>query len=253
MTKKLIALIEVLMVVSLFCTGFASWMISPQTDGNSKTQLGSIDSHAVEKRQPSYYGLSLATSDTASGLQAETFRYVMKNGKLELSNLTLSVLLKVTAATLSAADDYHNTALVITCKVNNIPFDRATRTDASSNWTDVAGEGDYSVSTGSVTGWTGTALPDTCTVTLGGYPNLHLYASIMPIKTISNNGNSYTVDELQIKIPLEQIYNLIVLNKINTTTSYLKFELEFEPIGTAKQVVQACGLTYSFELNTCGA
>ena len=252
MTKKLIALIEVLMVVSLFCTGFASWMISPYTDGNSKTQLGSVSSHAVEIRQPSSYGISLATSDSATGLKAETFRYVMKNGKLELSNLKLSVLLKVTAATLKAAEDYHDTELIITCKVNNIPFDRATRTDSSSEWTDVSGEGDYSISTGSVSGWTATVLPDTCTITLGGYPNLRLYVSVIPIKTVAADGNSYTVDQLQIKIPLDQIYNIISLNKLNTTTSYLKVELEFEPKGTAPQVVQACGLSYSLELSTCG-
>jgi hypothetical protein len=200
MTKKLIALVEVLMVVSLFCTGFASWIISPYTDGNSKTQLGSVSSHAVEKRNLDYYGIGINNTG------ASDFRYAAvttSSGTVnKFTNKTISVNITVNRSVMKtrmeSSGGYSGDVLEINC---------AAKMATNSLFQQMASYG--------------LQYPSDCKLVLGGYPNLFVIASV----TLESDNT------LNIRIPIEQIYHIANLDKINTATSTLSLQLVFTEIG----------------------
>ena len=109
MSKKLIALVEVLMVVSLFCTGFASWsiVIDIQDDAylTFTSEAYDVEAHVLEE-----YGIALTSE--ADGLKATSFGYVetlVAGGSIvyQPTNSTLSMLLSVDTATMAANANDH--------------------------------------------------------------------------------------------------------------------------------------------------
>lgn len=236
MTKKLIALVEVLMVVSLFCTGFASWSIMiPNAD--PATPMGGAIAYDVESQlyKPSDFGIDL--NGTYS--QSATGEYVYNSAtkKYELwtegstgtrytktltgkglrhttqtvggttthvfTNTTLSVELVVDHTQMQAclsAGDYLDFDILLTLSAKN-----------ANNQT-------YSIY-GSAQSWESMKLiaPKTAKVSVNGYPNLYVFADT----AADANGM------LTLKIPIDRIYNLAKLDKL-ASPSVLTVEMEFD-------------------------
>jgi len=218
MTKKLIALIEVLMVVSLFCTGFASWMISPYTDGNSKTQLGSVSSHAVEKRNLDYYGIGINNTG------ASDFRYAAvttASGTVnKFTNKTISVNITVNRSVMKtrmeSSGGYSGDVLEINC---------AAKMATNSLFQQMASYG--------------LQYPSDCKLVLGGYPNLFVIASV----TLESDNT------LNIRIPIEQIYHIANLDKINTATSTLSLQLVFTETGAGVSSAEVANICNNYNVS----
>ena len=222
MTKKLIALIEVLMVVSLFCTGFASWMISPYTDGSSKTQQGSVSSHAVEKRNLDYYGIGINNTG------ANDFRYAAvttASGTVnKFTNKTISVNITVNRSVMKtrmeSAGGYSGDVLSIVCSAKKLTASLFGQMDQQ-----------------------GLHYPTSCKLSVKGYPNLFVIANVT-----CNSDNT-----LGIKIPIEQIYNVANLDKLSSETTTLILELEFTEAAsgvTSINVADICSnISISYTIN----
>ena len=233
MTKKIIALVEVLMVMSLFCIGYSAWAITPE--GNPEAYpTGTITSYTVSDLSMSRHGLSLTVQDKDSKptYTAKKFSYstITANGTStnQYTNTTLSMLLKVEHAKLTSYSDYADKNLVVTCIINA----QATDSDKASENLTISG---FTTDTFFMNQFeTITA----GTLSLVGYPNLSV-----PITVVAG-------DTLNITIPLEYVYNLITLDKINASTgvSYLALELDFTQKDTLtnEYIPIFCGGSYSF-------
>ena len=226
MKNKLIALVEVLMIVSLFCVGYASWAISPP---DTATQGGSMISYDVTVRSLATYGLSLSTDG------AKTFTYcTVTAGEGEpvtqYTNTSLSLQIKVERAKLAewAQNEYRGETMVISCL--------ATGNEQYSS---------YSLFRSYMSNVQ-------AKVTLQGYPNLSLTPTVaLPASYLA----SYP---LTISIPMEQLYNLIILDKANQNSTYSTLELVIECTENVQQNdgsrpgvehsirEEICSLTYSF-------
>lgn len=203
------------MVVSMFCTGFASWLVN---EPYSRDGVGAMTAYVAEKRTISHYGLNITPSDTNTGLTAKKFSYstiTVGSGAptYQYTNTALTMLITVDETKIGA-EGYRDEVLVINCRASN------------SNTANVSSFGDsYTYSQGGTTitaqgiGYYLTN-PSSCKLTLNGYPNLYLTAGV----ELLDSG------ELQISIPLEQIYNLVALDKV-ATTSVLVLEMEFTSTG----------------------
>lgn len=232
MSKKLIALVEVLMVVSLFCTGFASWTIVEHLPDS--VQSGSVDVYNVESYALSDYGIALTSE--ADGITAKSFGYVRAetsggNAVYQSTNSTLSMLITVdTAKMASAANDYREQALLLTCSAkDNAEKAHSFQSKDEGNNNQAGVTGYYSA-------------PKFCKLTLNDYPNRYIMVDL------SNNFDAETgavnVDTLSIEIPLVQLYNL-AKDYMAGGTCMVIAELEFEPRSNAN-LSTPCSWTYSF-------
>ena len=229
------------MVMSLFCIGYSAWAITPE--GNPEAYpTGTITSYTVSDLSMSRHGLSLQVDNavrdsegavtTEATYTAKKFSYstITANGTStnQYTNTTLSMLLKVEHAKLTSYSDYADKNLVVTCIINA----QATDSDNTSENLTISGF------------TTDTFFKDQFetitagTLSLVGYPNLSV-----PITVVAG-------DTLNITIPLEYVYNLITLDKINASTgvSYLALELDFTQKDTLtnEYIPIFCGGSYSF-------
>ena len=236
MSKRLIALVEVLMVVSLFCTGFASWsVVIAQPD--SILSL-STESYGVESNALGSYGLELLSE--AYGVKAKNFEYVktvVAGGSpvYRATNSTLSMLLRVDTATMAAnANDYREQILFLTCSAKD------QNGNARSFMPQDAGHNNQN----GVSGYY--KAPKLCKLTLVDYPSRTVTVDL------SNNfdaSGKINVDELTVKIPLVQLYNLAKDYMIRDGAGNLKtptviVELEFE--ANDDNIYIPCGWIYTF-------
>lgn len=184
------------MVVSLFCTGFASWIISPVGDDGAWNARGDVQGYEVEQRGLEYYGIGI------NGTGANDFRYATvstPSGSVnKLTNKTLTVNITVDhskmSERLSQSGGYIGDVLVVTSSAKLM---------ANSLFNQIASYG--------------LTYPSSCKLELVGYPNLFVLSSVT-----LNSDNT-----LGIRIPIEQIYNVAKLDKQNTTTSTFSLQLEF--------------------------
>ncbi len=196
MSKKLIALVEVLMVVSLFCTGFASWSIVVNQPGPD--QSVTLTAYDAESHILSDYGIGLTASE--DGITARSFTYVRAetsggNAVYQSTNSTLSMLITVdTEQMANAAHDYREQTLLLTCSARDSDSKARSFQPKDANNSNQSG----------VTGYYNA--PKFCKLTLNDYPNRYILVDI------SNNFDPETgkvnVDALSIEIPLVQLYNL---------------------------------------------
>ncbi len=241
MSKKLIALVEVLMVVSLFCTGFASWsiVIDIQDDAylTFTSEAYDVEAHVLEE-----YGIALTSE--ADGLKATSFGYVetlVAGGEIvyQPTNSTLSMLLSVDTATMAANEnDYREQTLLLTCTAREIELDK------NGNPTGNKPQRTFKSANGVTTHYNA---PKFCKLTLNDYPNRYIMVDL------SNNFDSsgrINVDVLTIEIPLVQLYNLAKDYMVKDSNGNLKTpiviaELEFEP-GTTGRVDIPANWIYTF-------
>ena len=105
MFKKLIALVEALMLVSLFCIGFATWSITnPNSNASNGNSLsGSIQTESVENVSLTSIGLG-EINDKSS------FEYNLENSQAVFSKTTLTIAVefnKATMESLAYSDAYY--------------------------------------------------------------------------------------------------------------------------------------------------
>ena len=259
MTKKLIALVEVLMVLSLFCTGYASWLISApyEVPWDSK---GTISVYDVEREQfsPTYFGIALSgasyeanasggysynqgTLSFASGSgykqikSGETFRYstvTTKDGsKNSFTNTAFSIMILVDPTVMAeriASGEHRLASVKINCSAQRGNGQLIYPIAGSSN-------------IGGFTPWEkqGLVYSKTCQLTLSGYPNLYIMADVV------GNANG----SLDITVPVEQIYNLAALNKLSQPT-FIEMMIEFNNTGYTIDPATPCGYTPTFTIQT---
>lgn len=199
------------MVISLLCTGYASWIITDPVSsrGGINNDTTVFTTYGVSHHTLADFGIAF------SAAQGETFRYSTTSSigsdgssqdKYKFTNTTVSVHFTIEDETMDEQmllPDYREESVRITCQ---------------SLKKEIAGLGSrhYSITT---LGSYGVKLPDFARLTVEGYPNL----SITP--PIVNDTNAGT---LTMTIPVEQIYNLAKLDKLTDGTTTLILELVFE-------------------------
>ena len=235
MTKKLIALVEVLMVVSLFCTGFASWAILLPND-QSPPPTGTMIAYGVAQHDAAYLGISLAVTAN-DGKAAQAFRYSTTTAASSSApthtfiSKTLSIFIVADHAKMAerlTADDYRSDVVLINCHTekDSAVFPIAAGSDTSYSW-----ESNKLV------------YNRTCKLTLNGYSNIFVMADVA----------ARADGSLDISIPVEQIYNMVLLDKLNTDSSYLELEISFTDAGfTNSKIPTPCGYTPIFTVQTVG-
>ena len=262
MTKKLIALVEVLMVISLFCTGYATWLISAPTEvpWDTKGTISVYDVEQLEQLSPAYFGIALSGASyeaNASGGYAynretlsfssgsgykltksgETFRYstatTNTGSKNSFTNTSFSIMILVDSAVMAeriTSGDHRTAGVKINCS--------AQRGNGQLVYP-IAGFSNI----GGYIPWEkqGLVYSKTCQLTLSGYPNLYIMADVV--------GN--TNGSLDITIPVEQIYNLAAMNKLSQPT-FMELEIEFSNTGYTVDPATPCGYTPTFTIRTVG-
>ena len=236
MSKKLIALVEVLMVVSLFCTGFASWsVVVDQADPSLSL---SIEAYDVEGLALHQYGMALMSE--ADGLKATSFEYVetLVSGSqvvYQPTNSTLSMLLRVDPAVMAAnKSDYRQQMLLLTCSAKEITVEKGETKEVPKTFTAANGVTTFYKA------------PKFCKLTLNDYPNRYIMVDL------SNNFDAMgnvSADELTIEIPLVQLYNLVKDYMVKDASGTIKTpiviaEMEFE--ANDSRIDIPCGWTYTF-------
>lgn len=232
------------MVVSLFCTGFASWaIIAPYEPPTAPS--GNTVAYGVVQHDPAYFGLSLA-NQTSDEKAAKTFRYstTTNAGSTTETNAftstTLSIFIAVDRAKMAKhmeTGEYSTDRILINCytaKNGSIwPISKNADTGYQTSYSWEANKLVYD---------------KTCKLTLVGYSNLYVTASVAAhLSSDSLNGS------LDISIPIEQIYNLASLDKLKAETSYLELELTFSDTGyTNANIPVPCGYTPTFTIQTVG-
>ena len=236
MSKKLIALLEVLMVVSLFCTGFASWSVIVDQPDSFLTV--SSEAYEVEGLALRQYGMTLMSE--ADGLRSTSFEYVETqiaggNKVYQATSSTLSMLLRVDPNVMAANEtDYRQQILLLTCSVkdeNNAL--RSFKPQDANNGNQSGVSGYYKA-------------PRFCKLTLNDYPNRYIMVDL------SNNFDEQgkiNTDILTVEIPLTQLYNLVKDYMVKDENGTLKTpiviaELEFEPNDTRIDI--PCKWIYTF-------
>ena len=218
------------MVVSLFCTGYASWTINPYVN-EPLPELsvdGNLVSYEVDDLRLSAHGIGLS----ATGAKTFTYCTVTAGGATtgveQYTGKTLAISVNVNASKIKSHDDYRQKDLVITCEAyakdggNSIKKSFAKTASSTLAISEINGISYYLSPSAQ------------CKVTLKGYPNLYLSATV-----------SLVGDALSVTIPLEQIYNLTVLDKASLNASVLSVEIDFNEL-VAEQISTICSLTYSF-------
>ena len=254
MTKKLIALVEVLMVVSLFCTGFASWSILvPQADPN--TAMGGAIAYDVESRlyKPSDFGIDLngTYSQSATGeyvYNSTTKKYELWTSESSGTRYTKTLTgngLRHTTETVGGTTSYvfTNTTLSVELLVDHtqmqaclsagdyLDFDILLTLSAKNTNNQV-----YSIY-GSAQSWESLKLkaPETAKISVKGYPNLYVFAE----PAADANGM------LTLRIPIDRIYNLAKLDKL-AKPSVLTVEMEFDATDCVSNFVKQISDHHTF-------
>ena len=237
------------MVLSLFCTGFATWTVTTPPQGeNWNYDGGSFVSHGVTHVPftPEYFGISL--TDKVNGVvECDTFRYSTitqtGSGSVDVfTNTTLSVLIQIDPDVMAkrmAESDYRNTAVLINCyrtALNATPPQRPFGKGKNNTASLKSQKLEYS---------------ENCKLILRGYPNLYITAPV----AVRQSDDTKLDGSLDVTIPIEQLYNLAVLDKIslNTTpkaTIYIELELEFVDTGYAGNISGLCGDNQYFTIQT---
>lgn len=221
MKKRLIAFVEVLMAMSVFCTGYAAWSYVSPYSRDALFTVDLFEAYDVTNAQltPADYGVELLTANSSGTLQAQTFRYhiVTVNGTAteQFVSTTLSILLSVDLDKMANADtDYRLESLVVTCEVS------ATGADFGAS---------------SIGYWL--TVPEQATLKVDGYPNVSRTVSLSLV-----NG------KLEAVIPLTELYNLLLPCKA-PTTPFMELEIAFAPTGQAGDffpISVPCSYQYGF-------
>ena len=230
MTKKLISLLGFLMAVSMICTGYSSWVIVLSTSDTQTVENNSFVSYEVDDLRLSAHGLGLS----ATNAKSFTYCTVTAGGGdpvVEFTNTTLAIQVKVNPSLMKNFADYRDKTLIIECVAKNST--KAVSFEAT------PGSGYNGVDSNNTGNGLGRFLtPTSCKLTLEGYPNLSMSASVA------------MTDVMQVSIPLEQLYNLAVLDKASLNNSTLTLEIPFSIINNAMHTnavrQSICSLTYSF-------
>ena len=184
----------------MICTGYSSWVIVLSTSDTQTVENNSFVSYEVDDLRLSAHGIGLS----ATGAKTFTYCTVTAGGGnpvTQYTNLSLSIFINIERAKLSqwAQNDYRGKNLVITA------------TSSGTNAHSIKSIARYYLA------------PMQAKLTLLGYPNLYLSVSA----SISN--------ELTVTIPLEQLYNLVILDKANANnaSSTLELTIDFAEQGSA--------------------
>ncbi len=222
MSKKITALVEILMVICLLCTGYSSWLISQPYQATANE--GGLEAYAPIVRTMADYGLTLTKS--AGNVTAESFSYVtMSTGEstwYEFTNLSLSMLLKVDLSKADQIPDARADDLIVYCQA----FSQVsgTTTKVTRPFADV--EGNNNRGPNKILDH-----PTTAKVSLHEYPTI---TTTVPV-TVNELGY------LEIRLSMEEIYNMISLYKGSTNTPMLIIHLDF----AVKQTTAGADITVS--------
>lgn len=224
------------MVVSLFCTGFASWSImTPQADPN--TPMGGAIAYDVESKlfKPADFGIDLkgtfAQSDTGEYVYNSTTKtYELWTSESTGTRYTKTLTgngLRHQTETVGGVTTYvlTNTTLSVELLVDHtqmnaclgtgeyLDFDILLTLSAKNTNGQV-----YSIY-GSAQSWESMKLiaPKTAKISVNGYPNLYVFVDL----AADANGM------LTARIPIDRIYNLAKLDKL-AKPSVLTVEMEFD-------------------------
>ncbi|MBQ9774173.1 MAG: hypothetical protein IJW30_05865 [Clostridia bacterium] len=227
MTRKLIALVEVLMVISIISTGYASWSyFRPHTlDASTNT----IVSYEVEAQNLESYGVFPLSNTEASaqGLSTQTFRYITQNGAQALTSNTLSMWFRITPSSMIGEDKVHDAVvmhLTCTAKSGATPIYFVNTTDADGN--DVSG----------INYWL--QYPARARLVVKGFENRTLQATVK-----EQDGN------LVMEFPLTEIYQMLSACE-GRETFFVELCLDFtqtsDTYSSDTPLSWACAYTYSF-------
>ncbi|MBQ9785539.1 MAG: hypothetical protein IJW29_08555 [Clostridia bacterium] len=246
MAKRLLALIEVLMAISIFCTGYATWSYVKQT---SAYATGSAMFEAFDSERENVeiglddFGITMTTSITGVG-SSQTFQYkTVTAGSTTteaFTSTTLSVLFKVNIDTMAACEsqDYRKESLKVTCTAAEYQAYNETYADKTFAEADANG-------TIGVGAWL--TLSD-AVLKVAGYPNVS--------RTVSVSINASGV--LEITIPLSELYNLLLPCEKGSVTeggqTYLPVTLEInfthtgksDPSSSTDSLKRPCGWRYTY-------
>ena len=220
MFKKLIALVEALMLVSLFCIGFASWsIVDPQ--GLTISTSGGIQTEGVHSITLETIGIGFSGNSSQSQITNQTgFEYNLEAGAAKFSKTTLTVEVKFHKATIASLGYDEPYQLLFECK------------NGKSNAFDIFTSNSYLIS------------PNVATAHLKGFPNQKIEGEIT--KTSDTLSAAFSVKSTS----KASLYNLISrdISASNTNaTATLVFTLEFSVPSTppsAEYVKAICWSTY---------
>ncbi len=205
MTKRLLALLEVLMAISIICTGYASWSFAEATslyaESNSMFSAYDVSKQDVTVKL-SDFGIEMTTAIDKVG-SSQTFQYktVMLDGKTteEFTSTSLSILFKIDIESMKncAVDgfrqDYREESLIVTCAAENV-------LDKDENGE--IGDDERVPKSFDPNEWLGVGYwltPTIATLKVYGYPNVSHQVSV----TINSDG------ALEMRIPMTELYNLL--------------------------------------------
>ena len=237
MSKRLLALVEVLMAISIFCTGYASWSFAAQ---RSATVSGSDFFEVFDGGKNEIpvslddFGVGITTDITGVG-KSRNFQYKVvstaNEERKEFSNTSLSIWFKVDIDAMAAFDkqDYNDEALLVTCtaeEYNDQQEDFIVRSFAPGDGVGLWLE------------------PTAATLYVAGYPNVS--------RTVAWQVNSR--GQLEMTIPLAELYNLLLPCQKGEITeggaTYLPVELVIDftptPEGESDTITRPCSWQYTF-------
>ena len=212
MTKRLIALLEILMAVSIVCTGYAAWVMAKAETLTIFGDSAGFGVYDTSQRYYTDYGVTIAKSG-ADGASYKGFSLRTTTGSggttYSFSNAMLSIVLVVDMDTLSTAHDgsYREESLVLTCR-------------ASSEYT---GAQSFAAKNANGSDGIGAILtpPESAVLNVHGYPS---FTRDVPV-TLNADG------ELEIEVPLQMLYDLLSACEQATTPSVVvDIPFTFAPI-----------------------
>lgn len=250
MTKRLLALLEVLMAISIVCTGYASWSFAARASHYAEN--GAFTAYTVGPNttpttlNPAYLGIEMTNIIEGVGA-SQTFRYktvtVGGTPTEEFASTSLSILFKVDIDKMEGSDaDYREEVLLVTCAAKDGTTTRY--------WKD-GGDGDVDY-------W---LTYSSAILYVDGYPNVSLAVDVDVYYPESISDPNYGA--LKMEIPLTELYNLLLPCKkgaiTDGETKYLPVELvlDFTPTGAGnsdtesenydtQSITVPCGYQYTF-------
>ena len=219
MFKKLIALVEALMLVSLFCIGFSTWSII-DPDGVTISTNGGMHTQDVTSVTLETVGIGYTGNSSQSQITNQTgFEYNLEGATAKFSKTTLTVEVKFHKDTLTALAYDQPYQLLFECKNDNAAVFDVFTTDT------------YLIA------------PTYATAYLKGFPNQVIQGSVVQ-KTSEKLASAFAVKSTS----APSLYNLVSRDVVDSNaTATIVFTFEFTPIASVSSdyVKAICWSTYT--------